>query len=462
MRKSLRISIILLIVMLCLVAVGAASLGKTATQVTVEELNSFGDKSAAEGIQLSIPVGVLDGRLSWTTEYAVGSEIDTESAFRLYQQEQTDRWRLDDKDKPRIEIAIYGTSLQYDNSMEFYSLSVKGIVVQKHRLKNRQYNDGRFVPEYEEFTAFSNARHWVNAQPSGNPEENLCRGMAYKVNTGSPVVAYSVSEATDRNLYYAVDLRLKEGGRPSAEIFEEGYGVRRIGYQVKEINGEVKLALTENMPELVCEIDPQEALLKITVSEDEKYLYVFTAKEQTCYLSVIDLEEKKPEQKLELITCDVEGIPEILRVFVGENVVAPMLAEGKMAVVASDENGEHELKFVVDKELDEKEIAVEYLRDRYGKTITHWERAPVSVEMASKDGKLAIVYSLTNSYGTIGGGLDEFRTGYFWLGVYDETGIIYAGEYGMSQGIGEFISGRDSAEMCEIRDDVEIGISWGE
>jgi hypothetical protein len=73
------------------------------------------------------------------------------------------------------------------------------------------------------------------------------------------------------------------------------------------------------MPELVCEINPQEALLKITVSEDEKYLYVFTAKEQTCYLSVIDLEEKKPEQKLELITCDVEGIPEILRVFVGEN-----------------------------------------------------------------------------------------------------------------------------------------------
>ena len=133
-----------------------------------------------------------------------------------------------------------------------------------------------------------------------------------------------------------------------------------------------------------------------------------------------------------------------------------------MAVVAANESGMYEFQFVMDKAKNDAEPTTAYLVENYGKNITHWDRAPVSVEMACKDGKLAMVYSLTNSYGNFGGDRKNYRIGCFWLAIYDETGLVYAGEYGMSQGIGEVMSGRERTDMCEIQDNIEIGISWGE
>ena len=142
-----------------------------------------------------------------------------------------------------------------------------------------------------------------------------------------PVETHSVSEMTDTDIYYAVDLRLKPSGRPREETFEAGYGVWRIGYRV--------------------------------------------VKEKTL-----------------------------------------------------------------------------------------WERDLISVAVAYQNGKLAMVYSLTNSYGNNAGGWESQRPCSFWVAVYDEDGLEYAADYRVSLGISEYELGAERDNICEIRDDVEIGISF--
>ena len=468
MKKSFSVLIILLLVSLGLVVVGGASLAYSGSQVTVEELNSFGDKSAAEGIRLQIPVGCLDARLNWNTEYKVGDESAIASVINYYQKAQADKWRLREEDAARLDITTnYGSFYQGGtlNYKYYYTLSVSGTVILKNEPTAYLYRPTVWPSkgnEYIEIKCFDVYSVGTTEEASEYPEKNLCRGIGYRASEPNNVSAYSVSEATDTDLYYAVDLRLKDGGRPAADIFESGYGVWRIGYQVREEKETVSLEFTEKTQEFICEIDPEEMLLEIAVSEDENDLYVITARNGMCYLSVIDLEGTRPEQKLELMTYDEESTPKIYHVFLGENVVAPRLVGGKMAVVAANESGMYEFQFVMDKAKNDAEPTTAYLVENYGKNITHWDRAPVSVEMACKDGKLAMVYSLTNSYGNFGGDRKNYRIGCFWLAIYDETGLVYAGEYGMSQGIGEVMSGRERTDMCEIQDNIEIGISWGE
>ena len=567
MRKSLRISIILLIVMLCFVAVGAAGIDNTATQVTVEEINSFGDKSAAGGIQLSIPVGVLDGRLSWNTEVVIGQESLAKTEHHFYTSAQQDKWRLSEAEEALIRIDVYGsdnndlysfeknkegekffegwTELSgiyestdawsythvgpYNRSYnqyvtvnevyDFYPLYVEGTVSQKNIYREVALTSGVLgiatnAREYTNTYCFSDYGYWLNTTTSEDPVKNLCGGIRYRLwpeyplavnmwifrdleteeitayscsevlgkdwvecfgsSAGTQMKAYSVSEATETDIYYALDLRLNRGGRPRAETFESGYGVWRIGYRVFEKRGEVKLELTETKPELICEIDPEEWLLDLVYSENQKEMYLFTARDGIAFLSVIDLQTKEVTQKLELFAFNPEVTPKIDDVIQGDDVIVVRMTEEipvglvreskkeVMAVVAFDGDSMYETQFVIDKAEDLKDKAYQYLENTYWwegfyKT-THWARDPVSMEIAYRDGKLAMVYSLTNSYGSKAGGWEQFGAGCFWLTVYDETGIVYSADYRMSQGMTEY----EKENMCDIRDDVEIGISWGE
>jgi len=183
-------------------------------------------------------------------------------------------------------------------------------------------------------------------------------------------------------------------------------------------------------------------------------------------------------QKLELFAFDPEVTPKIDDVIQGDNVIVVRMTEEipigvvreakieVMAVVASEGEGRYETKFVIDKAEDLEDEAYQYLESTYWwegiyKT-THWARDPVSMEVAYHDGKLAMVYSLTNSYGSKAGGWEQFGAGCFWLTVYDETGVVYAADYRMSQGMTEYRSEYQEENICDIRDDIEIGISWGE
>ena len=240
----------------------------------------------------------------------------------------------------------------------------------------------------------------------------------------------------------------------------------------------MKMELTETAPELICEIDPKEWLLDMVCSENQEEMYLFTARDGIAFLYVIDLQAKKMTQKLELFAFDPEVTPKIDDVIQGDNVIVVRMTEEipigvvreakieVMAVVASEGEGRYETKFVIDKAEDLEDEAYQYLESTYWwegiyKT-THWARDPVSMEVAYHDGKLAMVYSLTNSYGSKAGGWEQFGAGCFWLTVYDETGVVYAADYRMSQGMTEYRSEYQEENICDIRDDIEIGISWGE
>ena len=562
MRRQLGILIILLAVSFGLVTAGVVKLEKTAKQVTVEEINRFGDKSAAEGLHLSLPVGVLDGRLSWNTEVVIGQEALAETVHQRNWSAKQDVWRLSEEEGASINIDIYGNesinesyfiknnqgegyfieaaelseiyeaveegslpeetnyhkvfrkTVMINDVYEFYPLFVEGIVTERNLYREAVLNGD--VPatmmnerEYTDTVCFSDYGYWPDTAISEGPVKNLCDGIKYRLwpeyplpieatvyknletdyiesfscqplleetwveefgsSVGKKVLAYSVSEATETDIYYAVDLRLRGGGRPRAETFESGYGVWRIGCRVYDEQGSMVMEFTETVPELICEIDPEEMLLELVCSEDQKEMYLFTARDGVCFLSVIDLQAKIVAQKMEIFRGDPQGLLEIKSVIKGEKLLIVQITEeipeeiiresevDVMVVVAADNDGMYEAKFAMDRAEEFETEAYRYLEDTYW-SVTHWTREPVSVEAAFQDGKLAMVYSLTNSYGNDAGSKTQLGTGCFWLAVYDETGMIYAGDYRISLGMTEY----EQEEICDIRDDVEIGISWGE
>ena len=397
---------------------------------------------------------------------------------------------------------------------DYYPLFVEGVVTYTDELFGRNvlgiWVVGNFR-ENEEVTCFLDYGYWVEAEKSEDPIKNLCRGIKYRmwpeypqnayvkvkkdsktqtiwryvcemVKNGAwesyndpsvekPVETYSVSEMTDTDIYYAVDLRLRPEGRPRAETFEAGYGVWRIGYQVEKEKTEMKIRFTDAEPEMIHTIEPEEMLLDIVLSENEENLYVFTANDGMCYMSVVDLKSDRETQKVNVATYSSELIPKIRKVFQSENVIAPVLvaekwdtenSEEKLAVVTIDEAGKYEPQYAIDKDIDLTTPAYQYQKDTYWKEATLWEREGVSAEMAFQNGKLAMVYSLTNSYGNDAASGESQTPGRFWLAVYDETGMIYASDFQLSQGDAKNGDALDRSDICEIRDDVEIGISWGE
>jgi len=570
MKKSFQLLIILLLVSLGLVVAGGASVAYSGSQVTVEELNSFGDKSAAEGIQLSIPVGCFEDRLTWLVEYAPEENSEAVSEVGFSSRANDDRWRLGGPEPVEIQISVTGNDghnryffekeekdgdflaewdelkAVYDtlpvnelmaepsnyfrrvcklrclnDYYDYYPLFVEGIITQRDDLfgvkigKQPGLLGGMWIigsmKEYESNTSFQDYGYWVEAEKSEDPVKNLCRGIKYRlwpeypqkayvgvsvdyknqqiwqyvcemVKDGAwesynespvdkPVETHSVSEMTDTDIYYAVDLRLKPSGRPRAETFEAGYGVWRIGYRVVKEKTEMKIRFTEAEPEMIHAINPEETLLEMVLSENREELYVFTAKDGLCYMTIVDLQEKQETQRLTLMSYDPELMPSMHDVILSENVVLPVLItqkwgetsnERKMAVVATGDNGEYRLQFVIDRAADINDPAYQYQRSTYWKEATLWERDLISVAVAYQNGKLAMVYSLTNSYGNNAGGWESQRPCSFWVAVYDEDGLEYAADYRVSLGISEYELGAERDNICEIRDDVEIGISWGD
>lgn len=552
---------ILFAVSAVLVAMGISDLSRAGSQVVVEEINSFGDKSAMEGLKLSIPVGCFEDRLNWETQVVFGESTEVASEVSFTPWAQDNYWGLSKPEPVEIKISVTGNDghnsylfhketpdgdflaewnelkavydavseggdkldpsyyetdgqLCLNDYYEYYPLFVKGEVTYIDELFGVNLLGIRITGNFNEneiVTCFQDYGYWVEAEKSDDPIKNLCRGIKYRLwpeypqnayvtvewddktqtiwsyvcemvkkgawesynkpSVANPVETYSVSEMSDSDLYYAVDLRLNSGGRPRAETFEEGYGVWRIGYQVAKEKTEMKIRFTEAEPEMIYEMDPEERLVDMVLSENQEELYVFTAKDGICYMAAVDLKDSKETQKVEIATYHSDLIPSICNVFQSENVVAPMLAAGKwgeesseekIAVITVDETGKYEPQYVIHKDVDTDSPAYQYQRETYRKYATLWERDAVSVELAYDDGKLAMVYSLTNSYGSNAGGQDGQRPGRFWVAVYDETGVIYAADYQISQAIAEHSKISDRSDICEIRDDVVIGISWGE
>lgn len=130
-----------------------------------------------------------------------------------------------------------------------------------------------------------------------------------------------------------------------------------------------KKAITAAYRKRVTQVNPEEILLEMVLSENREELYVFTAMDGLCYMTIVDLQEKQETQRLKLMSYDPELMPSMHDVILSENVVLPVLItqkwgetsnERKMAVVATGDNGEYRLQFVIDRAADIIDPAYQY------------------------------------------------------------------------------------------------------
>ena len=512
MKKSFQLLIILLLVSLGLVAIGNRVVMGSAEKVIVEERASFGDKEVAEGLRVNIPVSTIvgyrgdrRGHLLWDTEFVIGESptvkteaelsIDAEYGHNLYQYRDSGVYISTD-----VEQSYYVPNVgmeAWENLDEVYTdiavqttpegfwqkIVCMNDYYEKYPLSVEVYIDDR---KYG-----SEFGYWADLESTGEGIKNIGRNIEMKLlpeylysvqmsvskDTEGNVTGYgctttrasagifSVSDVTDTDIYYGADVRALNGGRPQA-VIGDGYGIWRIGYELietevdEQINREFRF--TEIEPKLIWPMEPEEILLDVRVSEDQQELLLFTGENGMCVLTVIDVETVQELQRLDLMPYDTspEYTPGMRRVLQTENVIVPFLTEGDLAVISKSAAGEYALEFIIDKEADCREEAVNYIEEKHGKTATLWNRLPASIEIAWKDGKLAMVYALTNSYGSGKGCYYDVQPCAFWVAVYGQTGLLYGGEYYLSQGISEY---RDvNHRISEIRDDAKMGVHWNE
>ncbi|MBQ8815361.1 MAG: hypothetical protein IJZ85_12800 [Lachnospiraceae bacterium] len=510
MKKSFKLLIILLLALLAFVAVGSKALTDSAEMVTVEERASFGDKAEAKGLRINIPVrsnmgyrGLGRSYLRWDTDFVLDGAVKTQvtlsiqnngvSDFASYLDSgiyistdvDADTYTLDaEEEMPNGLDAVY-QEIASDTKVKspWQRLVCFNDYYDKYPLLVELYIDGqRYVSEFGYWAGAEGADDGIvsigkSIDMNLQPEYLYTAQVSARKDAKGKILAYhcttyrasagvfSASDVTDTDIYYGADVRSLDGGRPK-EIIGDGYGIWRIGYALAESKVEEQVTkaiwFTESEPKLIWPMEKDDILLDIVISEDQQELLLFTGVDGMCVLTVIDVETLQELQRLELMEYEVssEYMPEISHVFRTENAVVPLLTEGKLAVVSKAETGEYTLEFVLDKDLDRQEEAITYIEEKHGEKTTLWNRKPATIEMDWHDGKLAMVYALTNDHGSGRGGYLNEQPCAFWVAVYDQSGMIYGGEYYLSQGVGEYCD--HGNKISEIQVDVRMGIHWSE
>ena len=508
MKRGLGVFVILLVFLLGAVNIGIGKMMDSAETVTVEEGVSFGDREQIKGLQIRIPIRTIMGyrsresHLLWDAkitmdEIFVGESTVTLDLKRNYGLNPT--LRGDDGIRISTKVSEITAVLTAEtmNGLEavcndfFETADITGTwgsivrfndYFDKYPLLVEVYFDGQ---KYDgEFG------YWAGAEGADDGIANIgksidmnllpqypysvqlfaetdalgniinCRCNTYRMNAS----VVSVSDVTDTDIYYGADVRSTDGGRPE-EIIGEGYGIWKIGYELVEAKADGQtgktVLFTEPVPKLFWPLEKTATLLEMCISEDQREMLLFTGEDGKCVLSVIDLTTGREHQRLELMEYDASSeVPEISHIFQAENVVAPFFAKDKLFVVSRNDTGEYGLEFMIDRNSSGQKDAESYITDKHGEDVFLWNRHPATVEIAWQDGKLAMVYALTNAHGSGKGSYQSEQPCGFWVSVYDQSGQLYGGEYYLSQGIGEYLNRGN--KITDIRADARMGVHWNE
>lgn len=483
MRKSMGVFIGLLLILVSVTAVCFAAVSRTGVEIIIDEEALYGDKLAAEGIELTVPVG-MNFRLFWETTHTVG----------MQQKTQTEGWlkpmghhESGDEIEDRFTLEMYsGGSSTSTGNMELEVHAPYGMeeifadVAERtnageSRTEQLRYRDYR---EYYPYTVrmVIDGQECVNDDRDSRDEQSAVLGdiripipedcyvdITIHKNEDGGVYGYDYNMidgglarldtfyvVTDDAMYYAVDARYRDDGSEGpVEGMKDWYGIYKMSYRiVKNGDFEVVEPDLENI-EKVIPLDTDVRLLDMQISEDESKLLLFIAEQDVSYLKVIDFETLETVQQVELFPAEQDVVSnrviskEGFLVWIAGNYL--MVNDYRMAVLTESESGNYELEFIGD-------LWPKKIREENGRL----QRSISKIAVDYDGEKLAVIYPQPYYYSYEK--RDEKGTCTFWLMVYDETGMLYLGEYAASQGIGE-----DYGNVyCNIRDDVKMDVSWGE
>ncbi len=466
MKKALVLTIALIILSISGMAFAFADINAARDQVVLTKNVKYGDDSAAEKLEVQVRTH-YDYHLFWDTVYQTDKEsVQTNYLFshtQVYENPPMEYSGVDMQTyyEPGIKVAYKelfdrtpagtegSTTIRLKDYYDFYpmlfTLDIPGVTL---NWSSDFYIDPVPEPETEsyfilEFLNFfrvpviddetihisvtKTADGDIGGYGSGNTESDT-----FYIRTWSTF--------TDNACYFTFDTHTKYGNVVDTSFIPGGYGIYSFSYKVDGIMKDAMNPSGVLFSELsmVYSLDPKNKVLDLFTNPSQTKLLLLTAENKVCVLTVIDVETMKPLQRIELAALGEDE--SVWNVYYYDDFLTILLPENQLIAVEVNEDGEYVHRFTVN------------LYDEENKLFL-----PSYIAAMDWNGeKLVLSDFLYNSYDWDNRDYPKYCG--FYLAVYDETGLLFYGEYLSSLDAGNDLN--NHINSCRRMDHSPLAVRW--
>lgn len=462
MRRSLIITLLLLALAVATVGYAHSSLDINKDRVTLAAELLYGDKYQADGLGVDLRIH-CDYRLFWDTGYRFGKtpQIETEFTFSAAQQQPPMSYpyqlirietrfgggysssgtiNLDEQLLPFQDVAdrtqpheTHTETVYINDYYDFYPLEVD----LEHSL-GFSINQGTRQIFEDYFQIPVDPRHRVQIEITKNAAGEV-RGSGMS-SLAEYVVIQTLDTETDTHCFFALFGYDTEGKPLDYSHIPGGYGIYRFPLHNESEKTHI-LAPSELQTVFSLEAERQ-PVVGLATSTDKSRLLLVTIEADNYMLTVLAAVTLQQQQQLTLLPTAGNSPLEqsrLIRLYVYSDFIVFVGSDGAFMLLALNRDGGYEVRFQMDLG-DQKELKYIFYN-------------PI-VEMAYDGEKLAIVASQNGYYSNVR------RNCGFQLAIYNETGLLYAGEYLHSLDRGP--APNQYNFICFLNSENPLRVSWND
>ena len=484
MRKSLIITLLLLLLSLGGIYAAHAGVNINKDEVVLDETILYGDKVTAEGLVIDIDTH-CNNHLFWNTVYELGIEPQINTDFRFSQKQE---YQQHERIYYGVEFGISDSGgfsasagIDLDNDSHFigsYFYSMKDLYkdVASRTGAGQTHRESLYFKDYYDFYPLVASLdlpdyHWDMRQEIGERDQaqddgsepfiqairdyfripvlddhrlevSIAKndeGLITEIDTSpigdSGVSLWTTSLVTDDACYFTFNNQAQNGELLDLSLIPDGYGLYRLPL-TKAAEGEKNSRISLEQMEMVYALDPQVHITELKLTEDESKLLLMTREDEAYYLTTLNAVTAQELQKLKVIDCDEDVY---LWSFYSDRFIVGFVSDGRLTVIEATDSGEYRGVFTVDTPASD---AIGMPRTSNAAMSWDGERLAVAEPQLEED---------MNS--------GRYEKCGFNLSVYDESGLLYAGKYDSSLDINRSL---DYSYRCRPLDLNPIYLRWPE
>ncbi len=432
MRKSLILTLLLLILAAGSFGYIHGSVDASKDAVVIDETVLYGDKVIAEGIKVDLSTH-CDYRLFWDTLYTVGEKPEISTTF-TFSQAQLQPKQI----KPPV-FNIYlddmlsgGGASGYNIDMEAETIPLPVRDVATRTKPGEKHTETVYIKDYYDFYPIRVDFEWpsgfavnqdtlnlfagyfkIPVYPKHQVEVSVEKNAAGNVHSieHSPlweteVYSHATSVVTDSHCFFTFACATVDGQLLDTSHIPGGYGIYRFPrYTQSGVH-----ILTADELQTVFPLDAERArVIALETSQDKTKLLLVTSEDGDYMLTVIDAVTMTELQKLRIMHMDKEAGPWGLWLrgfYVYEDFIVPISSDSRFALLPLDVGGKYEVRF---------EGSLSEIKGH--------EHAFSDELVMSYNGKELAVAAFHYAYNRPRNNCS------FYLGVYTNEGLAYAGHY---------------------------------
>lgn len=430
MRRTLVLTTLLLALAVASLSFIHGLVDEDKDSVSISETVLYGDKSVAEGLAVDLSAH-CDHRLFWDTRYIVGEKPEISTDFVFSQAQRTPK---DSGHQIGIHIdhrfGGYGASSTGNLDLEDEPIPIRDVAGRTKPGETRtevvcikDYYDyypirvgldrrAEFAINQDTLDHFADffkipvhPNHRVEIKVQKDTSGNVRRIEMNPIDDGS--VYFEVADAlTDSGYFFTLSCLTEDGKLLDTSNIPGGYGI--YYYPLHNEGGDDRI-LTADELRNVFPLDAERARVAgLQTSNDKSRLLLVTLEDETYMLTVIDAETVTKLQKIELMTAyrgsgPVSVGPQFRSLHICDGFLVSQNGDGRFTLLALGPDGRYEVRFRGDFSLNE------HLKKVFAYQV---------LQMDFNGEELAVAAFQ-----------DGLSSCSFYLAVYNERGLAYAGQY---------------------------------